>query len=102
MGVHDFRSFACADGGDDCTIREMMSIDVRREGEHVIVEMRANAFLRSMVRVIVGTLIEVGLGKRSESDISRILEARDRGQAGKTAPPQGLCLMEVEYDGVGC
>ena len=97
MGVHDFRSFACADGEDETTVREMMAIDVRREGEHVIIEMRANAFLRSMVRVIVGTLVEVALGKRRESDISKILEARDRRQAGKTAPPQGLCLMEVEY-----
>ena len=78
MGVHDFRSFACADGEDETTVREMMAIDLGREGDHLIIEMRANAFLRSMVRVIVGTLVEVGLGKRRETDILEILEARDR------------------------
>lgn len=97
VGVHDFASFACADRDDESTVRDLSRIEVRREGERVIVEVRANAFLRSMCRVIVGTLVEVGFGRRPASDISNILEARDRGAAGKTAPPQGLCLVEVEY-----
>ena len=97
VGVCDFTSFACADRDDGSPVRDMMSIDVERRGEHVIVSMRANAFLRSMARIIVGTLVEVGLGIRSASEVENILEARDRRTAGKTAPPHGLCLKEVEY-----
>ncbi|MHB9036049.1 MAG: tRNA pseudouridine(38-40) synthase TruA [Armatimonadota bacterium] len=97
LGVHDFSAFWCAKGDDHCPVRNMMSIGVERANEHVIVRMRANAFLRSMVRVIVGTLIEVGLGKLPGCAVCEILEARDRKAAGKTAPPQGLSLMEVEY-----
>jgi tRNA pseudouridine38-40 synthase len=97
LGVHDFTAFWCARGDDQCPVRNMMSIGVERNGEHVIIEMRANAFLRSMVRVIVGTLVEVGLGKLPSCAVSEILEARARKAAGKTAPPMGLCLMEVEY-----
>jgi tRNA pseudouridine38-40 synthase len=63
----------------------------------VVLTIRANAFLRSMVRTIVGTLVEVGLGKRPGARIAEILEAKDRTAAGKTAPPHGLCIIEVEY-----
>ncbi len=97
VGVHDFTSFACADRDEGSPVRDFMSIGVERRGEHVIVTMRANAFLRSMARIIVGTLVEVGLGARPVSDVEAILEARDRRLAGKTAPPHGLCLKEVEY-----
>ena len=97
LGVHDFSSFACAGKEHGSAVRSLIGLEVRRQGEHVIIEMRANAFLRSMARVIVGTLVEVGLGKRPGSAILEILEAKDRRRAGKTAPPQGLCLVEVEY-----
>lgn len=107
IGVHDFTSFACADRDEGSPVRDMMSIDINsffpweRAGERggclVTIEMRANAFLRSMVRVIVGTVVEVGLRRRPGSDVRCILEAKDRGAAGKTAPPQGLCLVQVEY-----
>lgn len=97
VGVHDFTSFACADRDEGSTVRDMMSVEVQRCGEHVIISMRANAFLRSMARIIVGTLVEVGLGIRPVSDIKTILQARDRRLAGKTAPPHGLRLKEVEY-----
>lgn len=98
VGVHDFTSFASADSEEaGSRVRHVRQLDVRRDGEHVLLTIRANAFLRSMVRTIVGTLVEVGLGRRPCSDIRGILEARDRTKAGKTAPPQGLCLVEVEY-----
>ena len=97
LGVHDFSSFACADSDCESSIREIIEISVCRNGEHVIIDLRANAFLRSMVRVIVGTLVEIGLCLRQGSEMPGILEAKDRRAAGKTAPPQGLCLMEVEY-----
>lgn len=97
VGVHDFTSFACADRDEGSPIRDMMSVEVERRGEHVVVTMRANAFLRSMARIIVGTLVEVGLAMRPASDVKTILEAQDRRPAGKTAPPHGLCLKQVEY-----
>lgn len=97
VGVHDFSSFACADRDDGSPMRDVAEISARRCGEHVIITLRANAFLRSMARIIVGTLVEVGLQLRPGSDIKRILEAADRKTAGKTAPAHGLCLMEVEY-----
>ena len=98
LGVHDFTSFASADRDDGCSpVRNVSEVSVQRHGEHVVLTIRANAFLRSMVRTIVGTLVEVGLGKRPGARIAEILEAKDRTAAGKTAPPHGLCLIEVEY-----
>ncbi|MCL5102678.1 MAG: tRNA pseudouridine(38-40) synthase TruA [Armatimonadetes bacterium] len=97
MGVHDFSSFACSGSETGTTVRNLIKLEIQRIGERVIIELKANAFLRSMVRVIVGTLVEVGLGERCGSEIPGILAACDRRLAGKTAPPQGLCLVEVEY-----
>lgn len=98
VGMHDFAAFTSGDRDEDGpTVRNVMFAAVRREGEHVLFEIRANAFLRSMVRTIVGTLVEIGLGKRPVSEMAEILCSRDRRRAGRTAPPQGLCLVEVEY-----
>ncbi len=97
IGVHDFSSFATEGEADENRVRHLMDFKLRRSGEHVIAEFRANAFLRSMVRVIVGTLVDVGLGKRKPADIAEILQAQERKAAGKTAPACGLCLVEVEY-----
>lgn len=97
LGIHDFSSFACADRDEGSPVRNLQEIAVSRVGEHVFVTMRANAFLRSMARIIVGTLVEVGLGMRPGSDIEKILDAADRRMAGKTAPAHGLCLREVQY-----
>ncbi|OFX17239.1 MAG: tRNA pseudouridine(38-40) synthase TruA [Armatimonadetes bacterium RBG_16_58_9] len=97
LGVHDFSSFACSANDEQTTVREIMEIGASLCGQHVIIETRANAFLRSMVRVIVGTLAEVGLGKRPSSAMPEILEAKSRKAAGKTAPARGLCLIEVRY-----
>lgn len=96
-GVHDFTSFATADRDEGSPVRDVMELGIRREGERVILEIRANAFLRSMVRTITGTLVEVGLGRRPVGEVPEILDARDRARAGKTAPAHGLCLVEVEY-----
>lgn len=97
LGVHDFTSFASADGEEESRVRNLMEFEVRRSEEHVLLDFRANAFLRSMVRTIVGTLLEIGRGRRDGADLRSILDAKDRRAAGKTAPPCGLCLMEVEY-----
>ncbi|MDH7600858.1 MAG: tRNA pseudouridine(38-40) synthase TruA [Armatimonadota bacterium] len=98
VGVHDFAAFAAADRDEkDSSVRNVMHVSLERQGDNVIFDIRANAFLRSMVRSIVGTLVEIGVGKRSVSEMREILESRDRRAAGKTAPPQGLFLVEVEY-----
>ena len=97
VGVGDFAGFACGDSDNCSTVRCLMEVSIRKRGERVEFRVRGNAFLRSMVRVIVGTLVEVGLGARSPDSVAEILGAGDRRLAGKTAPPQGLCLVEVEY-----
>ncbi|MEO1338686.1 MAG: hypothetical protein AAFV29_23785, partial [Myxococcota bacterium] len=66
--------------------------------ERLELDVEGNAFCRNMVRIIAGTLCEVGLGKRTDEDVACILASRDRTQNGITAPPQGLCLEEVIYD----
>jgi tRNA pseudouridine38-40 synthase len=97
LGVHDFTSFSSADMDTPSRVREVTKLSIRRSAEFVIFEIKANAFLHSMARIIVGTLVEVGQGRRHPDDIEKILDAKDRRLAGKTAPPQGLVLMEVTY-----
>ena len=97
LGERDFASFTKERKPDHTTMREMLSCRVRRYHDFVIVRVEANAFLRGMVRNLVGTLLEVGTGKRSPESIVEILEAQDRRMAGPMAPPQGLCLLKVRY-----
>lgn len=97
IGVHDFASFQASGSEMGGTIREMFRIACARQGRLVRITLEANAFLYQMVRNIVGTLIQIGIGKRHAEDMKRVLEARDRSQAGPTAPPNGLCLVKVKY-----
>jgi tRNA pseudouridine38-40 synthase len=98
LGSHDFTTFEGAGSPRRHSVREVLRAEWRRETDHGLAFfIAANGFLRFMVRNIVGTLVEVGQGKRSPGDIPGLLEARDRSLAGPTAPPQGLCLMKVEY-----
>jgi len=97
-GNHDFTSF-CAAGSDvkHC-IRTILRTEIHRDPARVIsITVEADGFLRHMVRNIVGTLVEIGAGDNAPEIIRDILEARDRGRAGITAPPQGLFLQEVRY-----
>lgn len=101
VGRHDFRAFEGADpshGASHRTVCAVTACSVRRRGDIVSVDIECDRFLKYMVRNIVGTLVEVGLGRRPASDMDRILRSRDRGQAGVTAPAHGLTLMEVRYD----
>jgi tRNA pseudouridine38-40 synthase len=101
IGEHDFSAFRAAGCTAKTTVRRVDSIMVTRPDPELIeFDIRGNAFLRQMVRIIVGTLTEVGTRKRKPAQVTEILAARDRTQAGITAPPQGLELMEVRYDGV--
>ncbi|HSA84851.1 MAG TPA: tRNA pseudouridine(38-40) synthase TruA [Nitrospira sp.] len=98
IGSHDFSSFQTQPTDNDDPICHLQRFSVRREGDRLRIEAYADRFLKQMIRSIVGTLVEVGLNKRSPDSIHAILHARDRSAAGKTAPPQGLFLMRVDYD----
>ena len=97
IGRHDFSSFQGADHEKVSPEREVMEIGFRQEKPALIFFIQANAFLRHMVRNIIGTLVEVGEKKMSQEEFVKIFEARDRTKAGKTAPAQGLFLRQVCY-----
>jgi len=98
VGTHDFTAFEGAGSATKSTIRTVEKAELSSESAgYLVLEIKANGFLRHMVRNIVGTLVDVGLGKLKPDDLDRILKSRDRGQAGATAPPQGLFLIEVDY-----
>lgn len=99
LGVHDFASFGNAAKGKS-TIRRMDAIDVRKRGDLVVVHITANAFLRQMVRAIVGSLVEVGLGRISVGRFEAVLALKNKGICPRVAPPHGLTLKHVSYDGV--
>jgi ribosomal protein S18 acetylase RimI-like enzyme len=95
VGEHDFASFARPGHGRENTIRTVLSCDVARRGSLMVVGVEGTGFLWNMVRIIVGTLVEVGLGRLAPHDLERILAARDRQAAGPTAPPHGLYLQWI-------
>jgi tRNA pseudouridine38-40 synthase len=98
VGRHDFAAFQAADCQCDHAVRDLRRLDVVGEtGGRIDVVVEATAFVKHMVRNLVGTLVEVGLGKRSAASIEALLASGDRTKAGPTAPPQGLCLEEVFY-----
>jgi tRNA pseudouridine38-40 synthase len=101
LGEHDFAAFRAAGCTAKTTIRRIDAIDIAPDpsGDLVVLDLRGNAFLRMMVRIVVGTLTEVGTGRRSPAQVAEILASKDRTKAGKTAPAHGLELMEVRYDG---
>ncbi len=99
IGEHDFSAFRAAGCTARTTSRHISRLDVTRAGDLVLLEVDGNAFLRHMVRIITGTLVEVGEARRPADSLPTLLASRDRTQAGQTAPPQGLTLIEVRYGG---
>ncbi|MBN2468234.1 MAG: tRNA pseudouridine(38-40) synthase TruA [Deltaproteobacteria bacterium] len=97
LGHHDFSSFQGADKEEVFSEREVMTAAFERRGPKLVFSIEANAFLRHMVRNIIGTLIEVGKGKISPKNFFEIFAARDRRKAGITAPGCGLFLKHVRY-----
>lgn len=97
-GEHDFKSFCSNRRMKKSTVRTIYSIRILEEGDRIRIRFHGNGFLYNMVRILTGTLIEAGLLKRTAGQVKEALEARDREQAGFTAPPQGLCLLEVFYN----
>lgn len=98
QGKHDFASFCAAGSSAKTTVRNLMELTVRADGDIITVRAKADGFLYNMVRIIVGTLVYVGNGKLSENDIKSLIEKKDRRLMGITAPPQGLSLVEVNYE----
>lgn len=97
VGKHDFKSFASAADNRENSVRTVFRCDVTTKGSEVYIEVEGNGFLYNMVRNIVGTLIEIGVGRWEPGKIFRILKAKDRTAAGPIAPAQGLCLMWIKY-----
>ena len=96
-GEHDFKAFKSSGTSGKNSVRTIYNAQVRKEGERIFIELTGNGFLYNMVRIISGTLLDVGLGKIKPEDIKEIIEKKDRQNAGKTLPAHGLYLVKVEY-----
>lgn len=97
VGEHDFAGFCSAKSQVQTTVRTIYDCQVEKEGDEICIRVRGNGFLYNMVRIIAGTLVEVGLGRRKLSTVSQAIEKADRSLAGPTAPPEGLTLIKIEY-----
>ena len=99
LGTHDFAAFAASGSVVKSTVRTIYRVKVERSGDYVTLTVLGNGFLYNMVRIIAGTLMEVGTGKREPGAIARAIETGDRLALGQTAPAQGLTLRQVLYLG---
>jgi len=98
VGTHDFACFQTAGGNPvQTTVRTVTKLTLEKENEFIIMKIEGDGFLYNMVRIIVGTLVEVGLGKRSPESVKETIESKNRSNAGKTAPAGGLYLDEIFY-----
>ena len=98
IGSQDFSSFEGSLTDNTNPICHLQRLAVIRHDDQIHIEAYADRFLKHMVRAMVGTVVEVGLGKRTVASLTEILRARDRSASGQTAPPHGLCLMHVDYE----
>ena len=96
-GEHDFKAFRASGTSSKSSVRTIYNADVYMQEGRIFIELTGNGFLYNMVRIIAGTLVDVGSGKIEPKEIPSIIESRDRSKAGKTLPPQGLYLVKVEY-----
>lgn len=97
IGTRDFTAFMCTDSAMENCVRTVRAASVVRDGDYVIFRVEADGFLYNMVRIMVGTLYEIGKGRRTEESIEEALAMKDRTLAGMTAPPDGLYLHRVIY-----
>ena len=96
-GEHDFASFCQAGAQVETTVRTIYSLEVVEEGRDLVIRVCGNGFLYNMVRIIAGTLLEVGRGRRKPAEMADVLEVKDRSAAGPTAPAHALTLMKYEF-----
>lgn len=97
IGEHDFKSFCSAHTDVETTVRTIYDLHIKEEGKLLTISVCGNGFLYNMVRIIAGTLIDVGCGRIQAEDIPEIIEKKDRSYAGQTAPAKGLCLHHYEF-----
>ena len=97
-GEHDFRNFCVNPRMKKSTVRLVDEIKIERDGGYLRFTFHGTGFLQNMVRIMVGTLLEVGCGRMTVEEVRRVLESKERCKAGPTAPARGLCLMRVDYD----
>ena len=97
IGTHDFKGFSSIKKTKKSTIRTIYNIEIKKTKKEIQITYTGNGFLHNMVRILTGTLVEVGCGKIKPEDITKALESTKRSDAGITAPPQGLFLVSVEY-----
>ncbi|WP_226660052.1 tRNA pseudouridine(38-40) synthase TruA [Pseudalkalibacillus hwajinpoensis] len=97
IGEHDFTSFCASKTDVKNKVRTIYRIEIEQMQDELVFTFEGSGFLYNMVRILMGTLLEVGKGRRSANEMSSILNAKDRNKAGKTAPPHGLYLWEVSY-----
>ena len=97
VGTHDYKSFCGNTHMKKSTVRCVDTINIEESGSYIRFYYHGNGFLQNMVRILTGTLLEVGYGNIPVSDIPMILEAKDRQKSGPTAKPEGLCMMKVDY-----
>ena len=98
IGEHDFKGFKASGTSSKSSVRTIYEAKVKKENDRIMIELTGNGFLYNMVRIIAGTLVEVGSGKILPEEIPAIIQSGDRQKAGKTLPPQGLYLVKVEYE----
>ncbi|WP_442914606.1 tRNA pseudouridine(38-40) synthase TruA [Lacrimispora sp.] len=98
VGEHDFKSFCTARGQAEETVRTIYSLDVEKSGDLITLRIKGSGFLYNMVRIIAGTLMKVGMGVYPPGHVEKILDARDRNEAGPKAAAKGLTLMSLEYE----
>ena len=98
IGEHDFKGFKASGTSSRSSVRTIYDANVYKNGDRVNIELTGNGFLYNMVRIIAGTLIDVGIGKILPEQITDIINSKERTKAGKTLPPNGLYLVKVEYE----
>ena len=96
-GEHDFKAFKASGTSSKSSVRTIYKAEVYKKNEKIIIELTGSGFLYNMVRIISGTLVEVGMGKKTPEDIPEIIKSGKRENAGKTLPAHGLYLVKVEY-----
>ena len=96
-GEHDFKAFKASGTSSKSSVRTIYKAEVKKQEDRIYIELTGNGFLYNMVRIISGTLLDVGIGKIKPNEIPEIIESKKRERAGKTLPPQGLYLISVEY-----
>ena len=98
LGEHDFAAFCCIRTNAKTTVRTIYDLTVEQKGEEITIRVTGNGFLYNMVRIIAGVLIRVGRGFYEPEKVKELLEGAERTREAVTAPPQGLCLMEIVYE----